>query len=100
MFLKEEINHALTNILGLTCQDRLHAYIDEHLRQCSHMVVINIESMDCDVLFRSLQLHENKLRKLNFKFEGKLETLNGPEIQLILQFRDNTIHFWEADISD
>ena len=85
---KEELDHALNNISGLICEDKHHAGVNEHLLQCSQMLMINIEIMCCDRLFGSLCLHENKLRKINFKFEGKLETLNEPEIQLILLLRD------------
>ena len=44
--LKEELNHVITNILGITCEDRLHTGVNEHLHQCSQMDVISIESID------------------------------------------------------
>ena len=94
MSLKEELNQVLTTILGLTCQDMLHAYINECLHQHSQLVMIIIDHMTCMRFFRSLSLHDEKKRELRFEFEGKLETLNEPEIQLILQFRDYVIHYW------
>ena len=80
-------------MLGLTCKERLHVCISEHPHQNSQMIVINIENINCDIFFGSLNHHEIKLRKLNFEFEGNLEALNEPEIKIILQLRDHVDHF-------
>ena len=55
--------------------------------------------MNYDRLFGILHHHEIKLRKLNFEFEGKLETLNENEIKLILQLKDYVDHFYENGIN-
>ena len=98
MSLKEELDHDVTNILGLTCKDRLHACTNECLNQCSQMFVIKIENIACDRLFWILHYHEIKLRKINFELEGKLETLNENQIQLILQLRDYVNNCCQNDI--
>ena len=79
MSAKEEFDHVLTNILGLTHECIIHAGINEYLHQHFQMAAISIDSIDCCVLVGSLLLHE-KNRKLNFELEGKLETLNDPKI--------------------
>ena len=66
MSAKEDLDHILTTKIVLPYKDRIHAGINECLRKHFQMFMINIESIDCDRLFGSLSLHENKLRKLNF----------------------------------
>ena len=59
----------------------------------------NFDHTTIIILLRSLRLHNKILRKLKFEFEEKLETLNEPKFQLVLQLRHYVIHCWERDIN-
>ena len=96
MSAKQELDHVLTSILGLTTNDRLHVCTNEHLRQCSRIIMTNVDSIDCDKLIGSLNHPEDKLRNIEFKFEGNFETLNESEIELILQLRHYVDHCWKT----
>ena len=69
MSAKEELDHVLTSIFGLTREEKKHADYNNNPHQFSQMVVINIEIMCCNRLIGRLRLHEGKLRILNFKLE-------------------------------
>ena len=94
MSAKQELDHALTNILGLTPDDRLHVGINEHLRQHCRTIRTNVENIDCDAWLLSLHHRGDNLRDFEFKFKEKVETLNESEIELILQLRDYVDHCW------
>ena len=96
---KKELDHVLTNVLGLIPNDRLHVGINEHLRQHFRAIRTNAENMNCERWLLSLHHREDKLRDFEFKFKEKVETLNESEIELILQLRDCVNHCWENDIN-
>ena len=77
---KKELDHVLTNVLGLTPNDRLHVCINEHLRQHSRAIMANVENMTCETWLLSLNHNEDRLRNFEFKSKGKIETLNESEI--------------------
>ena len=76
MSAKQELDHVLTNVLGLTPNDRLHVCIKEHLRQHCRTIMTNIENMTCEKWLLSLNYNEEKLRNFEFKFKGNFEMLN------------------------
>lgn len=77
-----ELDHTLTNILGLVPKCKFYVGIDKHLIQYSQKLDVKIENITCNRLFPSIRLHPNevKLQKLIFEFENNLVVLSKPEV--------------------